>query len=109
MATEIAGNRVVLTGRKIHCLRCMTGEESDGGRTVGGVFVTDERADTSGWYEILDVSDRCRLFDKSHIGSFIWLNAYSVGTSYKVGTGERVVREEWFEQNGGPPLMVVKG
>ena len=91
-------------GRKLHVLR----EEN---KWDGPIQPTDQSKDTGLWYEILAVGDKCVYFSDDDIGSSVYLLGYQAGKkiwSWQVGPAERIVREEWFEQAGGPPLMVVE-
>jgi hypothetical protein len=89
---------VTLIGRKLHLIR--------GEVDAGPIVLTDTGRDETGWYQILDVSKDCRIFDASHVGKWVYLEGINVGESYMVGPGERVVRETWFGKAGGPPLAV---
>ena len=87
---------VEIVGRKLHLLR--------GVNRVEGLSLTDTAEDETGWYKILSVSDDCEYFDEESIGKWVYLPEISVGMSYRVGPGERIVREQYFESPGGPPL-----
>ena len=96
---------------KIVVRKCTTGEEvEDNGRKyweVGGVTVLEKRADYQHWCEILDVSDDCKLFDRSHIGAFVQLPEFKPNDIYRIGdTEDSVVREDLFERNEAPALIV---
>jgi len=98
--------------KKIMVRKCVTGiEEEHEGRTyhrVGGIVITDARADYQHWCEILDVSDDCKLFDKSHIGKFVWLPEFKPNHMYRIGSSDDlVVRESLFTEKHGAPAMVV--
>jgi hypothetical protein len=101
---------VTLIGRKLLLQRCI--EEAE-----DGIVLDDWSRDTTGWYEIIGVSDDCIHFKPEHIGSFVWLPKVGIGESYHIGrlrqsgaptdaSPERIVRERWFEKKGGPPLAV---
>lgn len=87
-----------LVGKKLHLIR--------GVNKVDGIELTDAGADETGWYRILAVSDDCDWFGRETVGKWVYLPEFSVGVSYAVGPGERIVRESWFNQPGGPPLAV---
>jgi len=92
-----------LLGRKLHLLRMETPD-------AGPIVVTEQRRDTTGWYEILAVGKKCKYFGQEHVGKAVWLKENPIGKRtwcWRVGPNERVVREEWFEEPHGPPLAVV--
>jgi len=87
-------------GRKLHVLRCLRKAE---------IELPDHIADTTGVYEILSVGDKCKYFRPEHVGKRVWLNRMPTGKrtwAWFLGNNERMVREEWFEMPGGPPMMV---
>ncbi len=97
---EIVEKDVELRGRKLHILR--------GEVKAGPIELTDTGRDETGWYQILAVSDDCLHFGPEHVGKWVYLpdNPFNVGMSYRVGVGERIIREKWFEAVSGPPMAV---
>lgn len=95
----------IIHGRKLHLLRCKTPKQ-------GEIFVTDDREDYNAWFEILAVGEKCIHFGPDDVGGFVWLPVSPIGKEtwcWKIAKAEIMAREVWFEQVGGPPLMVLKG
>ena len=92
-----------ILGRRIHALRCKPGKS-------GMIFRTGENTDTCGWVEILAVSDTCKYFKPEHVGGKIVLPPSPIGKRTwvdRLGDGESLVNEEWYDQPGSPPLFVL--
>ena len=96
---------VELMGRKIHLLRCLTGDKGD-------IVMCRARENVSAMFEILAVSDDCKYFKPEHVGAYVWLPESPIGKEtwcWRMGNAEIVAREQWWDDRDGPPLMIVGG
>ena len=106
------GSRIVPVGRNLLLLRCSTGEEVtlDDGRKAyrkGNLYLTDQRGTHSQWFEILAVGNACKYFLDAHVGGFITLPELDTRWIKNFGQGVLLANERVFEQDKGPPLMVI--
>jgi hypothetical protein len=99
--------------RRLYCRKCHSGEkkiDKDGSvhYEVGGITVTDKRGHYSPYWEIMDVSDDCRLFSKADIGKIvrlpIWNEAYMRNVVPKKSV---VVKEQMFEDGAAPACVII--
>ena len=97
-----------LTGRRLHLLR---GHEDHGGVIVPKMTLGDQawNTDSTGWHEILGVSADCKYYTQENVGEWVWLPENNgPGNAFRVGPGEMIINEEWFDKPGGPALMSVR-
>lgn len=74
---------------------------------IGGIVVTQKRGEFQHWWEILDVADDCKLFDKSMIGSWIRLPEWDADNCDAIIPCKLwVVNERIFEQGRAPACIV---
>ncbi len=86
-----------LVGRKLLVRRCLSAEAVEDGYVQGGIYVVEERADTSPWFEILAVSQKCKYFGPEHVGCFVLLPEVSYGNTHPVGNAEIMVKESMWD------------
>lgn len=100
--------------RRIVVRKCTTGEKKADGYYLGGIAIPDYSADACWWAEIIDVSADCKLFEKAHIGSFVFLPAWKPGMMNNIdGQDDFVIREKLFElppnKGGCHPMIYTEG